>query len=433
MKQSVKWMLLSAVLLSGCGKDETSALKLDYIDHHWTVNKYSLEAEPVTDIDETLAACTGDLTTSLDGELTVFDTVVASRPPLTNSGEDYMFKSVTYVKGDKSYAICRDMVSHRLQAEVIPSFPEEISASTGTSIGRAPAVLQTKASDGAMFLQSEVKSGYDHELELFPDSLFSFSQALYGEMEIAVEGWPTLFPINTFEPATSSMGDVQMMMAFSPEEKLPYVLMGHQNGSFSSQPIEVTFDATEAAPRYESLKIERIPLTEQVLESGKSYPIFTFTYMKDGAPITDTVTITYREETFITEEERDLQQEHTDMQSMWQSDEPFVYLHKKPFSHEQPLAYPDVLKAAGTDMTDLIDTIDAAESVNRSGDAGEYHQLTILDGLKGQEFEVTYKQRSKKIDIFLTDKLTGETYKLTSEGAETFLSYFPDLKKTPKN
>ncbi|RHB52049.1 hypothetical protein [Exiguobacterium sp. AM39-5BH] len=428
MKKLVGLFVLPMGLLAACGDEKQSVVNLSYIDAHWNVSKYSLEQPEVLEsVSETLRACTGDLTTELKGDLIVFDTVVASRPPFTNAGDDYMYKTVTYVQGDELYAICRDMTSLGLKAEVVSSFPEEFMS--GNPVDHVPAVLPIKESDRESFLQADIWNEHQYELEAYPDSLFSFSHAISGELEIAIEGRPSLFPLISFEPATATMGDIQMMLGFSQEESLPYVLMRHNEGYFSNGPLEVTFDATEKAPRYDSLNVKRLPLEEDIFVSGESYPIYEFTYIKDGESITETVTLTYREEALISEEERDLPENLPAMQFPDQTGRPFVYLHKKPFSREKILSYPDVIKAAGTDMDELIEAIKAAGPVDRRGDMGDYHLLTILDGLQGQEFEVTYKQRSKKLDVYVTDRVTEETYKLTSEGAETFLSYFPDLKK----
>ncbi|WP_162785220.1 hypothetical protein, partial [Bacillus sp. P14.5] len=65
-------------------------MNLSYVDAHWTVNKYAKEKLiSLHSADETLQACTGDLTTELKGDLTVFDTIVANRYPMTDTGEEY--------------------------------------------------------------------------------------------------------------------------------------------------------------------------------------------------------------------------------------------------------------------------------------------------------------------------------------------------------
>ncbi|MGH1444332.1 MAG: hypothetical protein ACRAUN_12650, partial [Exiguobacterium profundum] len=57
----------------------------------------------------------------------------------------------------------------------------------------------------------------------------------------------------------------------------------------------------------------------------------------------------------------------------------------------------------------------------------DYPLLTIIDGWKGQEFQLSFKKRSKKVDVYVTDETRDQTFKLSSAGAETFFSYFPDL------
>ncbi|WP_370149153.1 hypothetical protein [Exiguobacterium profundum] len=78
---------------------------------------------------------------------------------------------------------------------------------------------------------------------------------------------------------------------------------------------------------------------------------------------------------------------------------------------------------------DLIDAIDEAEAVKREGEIEEYSLLTIIDGWVGQEFQLSFQRRSNKVDVYLTDPKRKQTFKLSSTGAETFFSYFPDLKE----
>ena len=427
MKPKLIVIALSMLVLSGCGDERDSALKLDYIDEHWIVGHYSLNQKATADVGTVLEACTGDLTTTLEGELTVHDTIVVSRPPFTNAGDDFMYKAVTYVEGDQLYAVCRDMVSPNLQAEVVPSFPEQVV--TSQPVDRAPVVLPVSESAKKAFLEADVLQDHPFKLEPFGDAVFAFSQALYGEIEIAIDGWPPLFPLHMFEPASAGIGDIQMMLASSETESLPYILMRYGDGSVSSQPLEVTFDAEMAAPRFESLEIERLPIDTGALMPDVSNPVFALHYEKDGKSETSEMTFTYREGTFSTEEDRDLRQQFADEQLGNQSASPSVYVHKRPFNFDETLGYPDVLKAAGTDFNELIEAIELAEPVKRNGETGEYTRLTIVDGLKGQQFAISFKQRSKKRDVYITDLLSEQTYKLTSGGAETFFSYFPDLKQ----
>ncbi|WP_214838743.1 hypothetical protein [Exiguobacterium sp. s122] len=402
-------------------------MKLDYIDEQWIVGNYTSEKKATIGVETVLEACTGELTTTLEGELTVRDTVVVSRPPFTNIGDDFMYKAVTYVEGDQLYAVCRDMVSPHLQAEVVPSFPEQIV--TAQPVDRAPVVLPVSPADKEAFLEAETLQHHPFKLVPFRDAVFSFSQAFYGEIEIAIDGWPPLFPLHMFEPASAGIGDIQMMLASSETESLPYILMRYGDGSVSSQPLEVTFDAEMVAPRFESLEIERLPIDTGALMPDVSYPVFALHYEKDGKPETSEMTFTYREGTFSTEEDRDLRQQFADEQLGNQSASPSVYVHKRPFNFDETLGYPDVLKAAGTDFNELIEAVELAEPVKRGGETGEYRLLTIVDGLKGQQFAISFKQRSKKRDVYITDLLSEQTFKLTSTGAETFFSYFPQVRK----
>lgn len=429
MKKLVGMLMLSTGLLAGCGEEKQDVVNLSYIDTHWTVSTYAHEQPKIIEsVSETLQACTGDLTTELEGDLTVFDTVLANRHPMTDTGEEYAFKSVTYIKGDHDYALCRDMVSNRFQVEVIKSFPNFVDLSAGSVINRRPHVRPADVAAEATLRDAEELNEPENAVVPFFDTLVSISPAFDGEIELTVGDRPNQFPLFTFDPTMAHMEEAKVGIGYHPGEKKPYILMMVAELYVSISPLDLVLDPTEEVPQYHDLSVERHPLDAELVPD-QPYPLYDFSYSRDGETVTETVTITYRASELLSTAERKALESNPEDQFMPIETKPLVYLHQQPFNTESTLSYPYLLRASGIEMDDLIQAIDDAEPTNRSGDAGEYPFLTIVEGLKGQEFDVTYKQRSKKLDIYVTDRSTDETYKLTSEGAETFLSYFPDLKK----
>lgn len=429
MKKLVGLLVLSTGLLVGCREEKPDVVNLSYVNAHWTVSKYSLEQpEEIEAVGETLQACTGKLTTELKGDLTVYDTVIANRHPMTDTGEEYAYKAVTYIKGDEHYVLCRDVLSERFQAEVIDAFPHFVNTEKGNHIQRIPFIEPAGESAEATFLDADELMDPSNAVEPFLDTLVTFTPAVHGEMELTIGDRPVQFPLVMFDPTMAHMDEIKFAIGYHPEEQKPYVLMKLADMFFSVSPIDEIVDPLNGERLYEELTVKRLPLQSELLPD-KSYPLYEFNYTREGKPVTEMVTITYRAKELLTTSEQKALKDNPDEQYMPTVSGPLIYLHEKPFNNESILTYPTVLRASGNEMDDLIQAIDGAEPTNRSGDAGEYPYLTIVDGLKGQEFEVTYKQRSKKLDVYVTDRVTEETYKLTSEGAETFLSYFPDLKK----
>ncbi|MGY0203356.1 hypothetical protein ACW7EJ_07130, partial [Acinetobacter soli] len=61
----------------------------------------------------------------------------------------------------------------------------------------------------------------------------------------------------------------------------------------------------------------------------------------------------------------------------------------------------------------------------RVGESGAYNYLTLFQGNRGQQFELSYHKRSSKVDVYIEEIDTERQFKLTSEGAETFQDVFP--------
>ena len=429
MKKLASALVLSMGLLASCGGEKPDVVNLSYVDAHWTVNKYAEEKLiSLHSADETLQACTGELTTELKGDLTVFDTIVANRYPMTDTGEEYAFKAVSYMKGDENYAICRDMASNRFSAQVIESFPDDVDVKTGTPINRYPVVGPADDSAKTALRNADELNESGNPIEPFLDTLVAFSPALYGEIELKVGGMPSPYPLFSFDPSMAGMTDIKLAIGYDKLTEKPYLLLMFADLYFSVTPLESMIDPTTEGHTYEGLTVERLPL-ETELVPDKTYPLYEFSYTRDGKVVNETMAFNYRTSDLLSTAERKKLETQPEEDYMPLVTGPLVYLHQQPFNTDSPLSHPVLLKAAGNEMDDLVQAIDSAEPTNRSGDEGDYRYLTIVDGHKGQEFEVTYKQRSKKLDIYVTDRSTEETYKLTSEGAETFLSYFPDLKK----
>lgn len=429
MKKLVGLFVLSTGLLVGCGGEKPDVVNLSYVDAHWTVSKYAKEELiSLHSADETLEACSGELTTELEGDLIVFDTIVANRYPMTDTGEEYAFKAVSYLKGDENYVLCRDMASNRFSAEVIESFPDDVDVSAGTPIGRYPVVGPADKSAKTALRDADELNESGNPIEPFLETLVAFSPALYGEIEVEIGGMPSPYPLFSFDPSMASMKDIKVAIGYDTITEKPYLLLMFADLYFSVTPLESMIDQTAEGLTYEALSVERLPLETELIPD-QTYPLYEFTYTRDGKVVNETMTFTYRTSDLLSTAERKQLETHPDEDYMPLVVGPLVYLHQQPFNPESPLSYPVLLKAAGNEMDDLVQAIDSAEPTKRQGDEGDYPLLTIVDGHKGQEFEVTYKQRSKKLDIYVTDRSTDETYKLTSEGAETFLSYFPDLKK----
>ena len=102
MKRLFSLFLVCVVFMSGCARNDMSVIELDYVPSQWIVRDIYESGEALDSVQmvkPVLDACSGVATTELTGELTVFDSFVATRKPMTSYLENYTFKMVTYAKG----------------------------------------------------------------------------------------------------------------------------------------------------------------------------------------------------------------------------------------------------------------------------------------------------------------------------------------------
>lgn len=431
MNKIAIFSLVGTALLGACGKADIDVVKLDYLESHWNVDKYNTDGVPI-DMKATKAvlnACVGKRTTELNGDLTVYDTLIAGKRSLDSSVGEYTMRVVTYVSGDQNYAVCRNNYTNRLEAKTIDKMPSFVDRKRAVETDRVPSIQLPTTEQRQNLLQADGLDHTDDTITPFKDSLLSISPAFYGKLEMAVDGKLTMSPISTFEPARVTMADTQLAIGYNKKTMRPYVLQSYDRQYYVGSPItfyELENPEEKQNAVFDELSVHQIAQVGS-LEPDVPTPIYEFTYNKNGGKVTEIVTVTFRQGEFL----KDGEEASSDYFG-WEPErtgEPILYLHNQPFDGDAPLHYPDILRTTTNQAEYLLTAIEAAELVNRTGEQQEYRFLTLTDGMKGQEFEVTTKQRSKKMDVFLTDPIRDQTFKLTSEGAETFLSIFPELKE----
>lgn len=409
--------------ISGCGKEDMPVVQLNYLETDWTIlNPSGLngEADDSVKVSSILEACTGP-EEELSGDLTVYDTFVAYRRSMTAFGERDTFKSVSYFKGDHNYVICQNEASVSPVVRVVDEFPEFVDVTAGVPVNTIPTIEHS----------SDKVEGYEpvdqlgNPIRIIEGSTFQLKPGILGEIELKLGAKTMLRPFIVFDPMSARyMKNVRFSIGYSDSTELAYIVLSFGEGHYSSKLLHF-FDETQSNPyetTFVSLDVKPIA-DDEILKSDTPVRVYTFTYIEDGEQVSEDLSFTFYP---TTDGDHDSRLSDAHERENQQAD---IYLHKMPYDGETPLNYPDAVRAAGIDFDDLLDAIKTARPVKRPGDTGVYRYLTINQGLKGQVFEVSYKQRSKKLDIYLTDAKRELTFKLTSEGAETFLSYFPELKK----
>ncbi len=423
-------MLLSASFLSACGASNIEVIQLDYIENQWNLESYTKEGEfvQVNETREVLEACEGERTTKLKGDVTVYQTVFAGRNGVVSSMDPYSMKVVTYLEGDERYVVCREDYTNQWMAKTIDKFPDFVNTSEGISVPRLPSLHQTSSSSKDKLMKTDGLKIDEIEIIPFRDTLLEIEPALFGELELELDGNATRHSLTSFQPIGTDMPHRQIAIGLDRQTSQPYILFSF-NERFVYQQLqfeELEDPASIEKQSFEELSVDTI-IEPGEIKKGEAVPIYTFHYMRDGEPVTETMTVRFVEGTLLKEGE-----EPDSMYEEWmpaQEDGPRVVSHRKPFDGNE-LAYPDFIEISTEESEQVMEVLKEAEPVSRKGEPADYRYLTLMDGWKGQEFEISYKQRSKKIDIYLTDPLREQTFKLSSKGAEVFLDIFPEYEKS---
>ncbi|WP_215141151.1 hypothetical protein [Exiguobacterium qingdaonense] len=424
-------MLLGASLLSACGASDTEVIQLDYIENHWNAESYTKEGEivQIPETKEVLSACEGKRTTKLEGDITVYQTVIAGREELVSTISPYTMKVVTYMEGDERYVVCRETFTHQLMMETIDVFPTFVDTSQGVRLPRLPSVEQASPSLKEQLAEADVLDFDGKPITPFPHTLLKVTPALYGDLEIELGGKVIRHPIAQFEPMGIEMPNQQIAIGYEKETSRPYVLYSYDGRFFVPHPIvfsELEDPESTENEVYPELDMKTVA-TSRELHEKESIPLYTLTYMKEEQRVTETMAVRFVPGTLLKEGD-----EPAPMFEDWMpeyEEGPRVIIHREPFDGKT-LSHSDFLEATSKESKEVVKILEEAELVKRSGDSFDFRYVTLIDGLKGQEFEISYTQRSKKVDIYLTDPLRGQTFKLSSEGAEAFLDIFPRMMES---
>lgn len=414
MKKRALMALSLLWLTAGCSED-IDVVRYGHIEEHWQAERVTMNSqEPVVDAETILNQCEDkEGLAELDGEtFSVLGMAYATRAPFMNDDyEGYAFDEVTYVEGDAVYALCRSermdgQQGYRaVELEARPSFLKD---EVGTEISFLPTVHVATENERASLHKPDAFYENGQDIEPYPVTLMRISPGFSGTVEIGIGEGGYFNPSFHFLPNLRP-SDVFIALGRHTETNMPLLLLsyGGDKARYSSSILQDA-DLLNGA---DSLIFRRIH-NGGTMEPMTPYPLYELTINLDGQMVTKTLSMRYRPNPPLTE--------------IVNSDEvALAYLHKYPYHREVPLPYPDAVNVSGEAYDRLIEAIETARPSTKSGETNDYKYLTLLHGNLGQQFEVSYQQRSKKVDVFVKDVKTGEVFKLSSAGAETFQELFP--------
>jgi len=420
MRRLIMGLLGLSLCLGACGKEDVDVIDLGYIDRHWSVTQYPSGEQVQTATKDTLTACTGKRVKTIEEDIEVYDTLNAGRD-LFIADDQYPSKSVTYAKGEQRYAICHDYDESGYVVEQIEAFPNYVNEDNATVVPVVPTIQSAK-----LDVPKTKQSDYGGTLRVSDTDGYTLSPALFGELAVVIrsesEGGTRDYLISIHE--FNVVDPTELMLYQDDTRNEPTLVHFFKNEAATELPL-ITLGNLDTPVTYDDVDVTSHALDSKLVPN-ELYPIYSISYRVGGKVEKRDLFVRYVEPTFI--------QDGVDATLTNDTGEPLynrgplIYLHDRPLDGEHELPFPKVVRAYGTDYEPLLEAIEAAEVVDRRGEEELYRYLTIMDGWQAQEFEVTFKQRSKKRDIFLTDPKRDVTFKLTSKGAETFVEFFPLLK-----
>ncbi|WP_214792466.1 MULTISPECIES: hypothetical protein [unclassified Exiguobacterium] len=144
-----------------------------------------------------------------------------------------------------------------------------------------------------------------------------------------------------------------------------------------------------------------------VLVPGQRYPLYSFTYMKDGTANRQLVSLTYHQPDLLHGEEL-TKQIHATLSS-----------ERHALFHELALLGTEskdasFLQHVGTEEVEfLFHAIEQANATSRAGTPAPVPYLTLFQGVCAQTFDVSYDGN----DVYVTNSKTGAHFKLLREDA----------------
>ena len=409
MKKRTLMTLLLLWLTAGCSKD-IDVVRYSHIEEHWQAERIAMHRqEPVVDAEAILNQCEDqERLASLDGEtFSVLGMAYATRASFIDDDYDgYSFNEVVYVEGDAVYALCKSDRMEGYQAVELEERPTYLRDEIGTEISFLPTVHVATANERASLHMPDAYHENGQDIESYPSSIMKITPGLSGVIEIKLGEGGFFNPYFDFSPNLRQF-DVFIGLGRSVETNLPLLLMSHDGTHYSSSLLE---DA-ELLNGADSLTFRRV-FEGGTMDPLEQIPLYDITVDVNGQTVTKTLSMRYRPSPLLNDPAN--------------LDEIAVaYLHKYPYHREVPLSYPDAVSVSEEAYARLIEAINTASPSTKSGETKDYKYLTLLHGNLGQQFEVSYEHRSKKVDVFVKEMKTGEVFKLSSVGAETFQELFP--------
>ncbi|WP_233004880.1 MULTISPECIES: hypothetical protein [Exiguobacterium] len=348
-----------------------------------------------------------------DGERHLIGTVTLTQPLITTSSTD-VFPTATFFEVDnQAYVQC--------QAETI-TYMKQIDTLPNSLIAYRDHAVPSSATSKLRNAQPHERIHFTEEMtkpvgnEPYPkrsgleQTLVHVTMPFNGSFEFTFESPETYetvtLPIN--EASRQPFLSLALGTEVSQDTKQYGLHLSSDQTLYGDvlRPKDARFDRMLGARQASTLPTTLIP--------NERYPLFSFSFIRDGKPHKQVVSITYREETLLRGDRL-----KTKM--------------RQQFAHRRHVVTHD-LALLGTESKDasflhhanaeavqfVFQAIDRSKAVATAGTPAPTPYLTVFEGICAQTFDVSYNGD----DVFLTNTLTGSHFKLLRADAERWHDLF---------
>lgn len=172
------------------------------------------------------------------------------------------------------------------------------------------------------------------------------------------------------------------------------------------RPPDATFD------RF--LGVRQASALPSTLVANERYPLFSFSFTRDGKAHKQVVSITYKEETLLRGDSlKNKMRQQFDHRR-------HVIFHELALIGTESKDEPFLSHATADDTQFIFNAIERAKAVSKAGTPASTPYLTVFEGICAQTFDVSYEGN----DVFLTNTKTGSHFQLLRDDAAKWQAQF---------
>lgn len=371
----------------------------------------------MTESDRTtvLEACYPDaaLTRVPDGERLLIGTVKLSQP-LTTTASTEVFPTATFFEvDDQIYVQCQaDQIAYMKQIDTLPDslipYRDQGVSSSATSNLRAAQPHEQ------VHFTEEMKKPVGNEpypkRHGFEQTLVHITMPFNGSFEFTFESAEARETMTL--PINESSRHPFLSLGLGSEQSRGLQQYGLHLSSDQTlyedvlRPKDATFDRALGVRQVSTLPTELVP--------NKRYPLFSFSFIRNGKPYKQIVSITYKEETLLHGDRL-----RTKMRQQF-AHRRYVVAHDLALIGTESKDAPFLHHANAETVQFVFQAIDRSKAVATAGTPASTPYLTVFEGICAQTFDISYTED----DVILTNTKTGSHFKLLRADAKRWHDVF---------